>query len=212
MRNPFAVFTAIVALVGLSTSVQAAVVTGNVTTPSPSGVFTELDPAPSAVGDDDQNVNDTLFAFDEQQGVVLGADLTLHQVPGGGINPIPAGTRVNSHYVFIDPVNTQTIIGTVTFDEEVLGVLSTDTRLDGTNTSLGLAGSGTTYSTGSLLGLESGDVVSFPGVNQVGIDFTAGSPGDYVRVITASSIPLPAAAWAGGALIAGFALRRYRCA
>ena len=49
-----------------------------------------------------------------------------------------------------------------------------------------LANTGVNYLNPGLRGLEAGDVVSFAGT-QLTIDFTASSPGDYVRVLTAFS-------------------------
>jgi hypothetical protein len=52
----------------------------------------------------------------------------------------------------------------------------------------------TTYNSPELRGLEAGDDYSFIG-NTLDVDFSASTPGDYIRVITVSSVPIPAAVW-----------------
>jgi hypothetical protein len=62
-----------------------------------------------------------------------------------------------------------------------------------------LANTGVTYLNDGLRGLESVDSVTITGLNTIEVDFFAGSPGDYIRVLTDFSpgavVPIPAAVW-----------------
>ena len=134
---------------------------------------------PDSVGNNNFQSPD-LFGFDEDQNIFLTAPL----VTDVGVNPIPAGSTVASHYIFFDPGPTQNIIGTVDFDSDILAVL-TDT-VDLTNSDF-LAATGVNYLDPSLRGLEAGDSVTIIGPRQIRFATTANSPGDYVRVLTAFS-------------------------
>ena len=177
---------------------QAAVIGGAVTTPA-GGTFDLIAP-PASVGNNDFDVRDTLFAFDERQDVTLGAALTVDLWPTGLSGTIPAGTVVDSHYVFIDPSGTQRIGGTVDFDWPVIGVMTATATLNASDAAL--AAAGTTYDNPGLRGLEGGDSVTISGTNQVTIDFSASSPGDYVRVVTLVPEPATVALLAGAGLLA----------
>jgi hypothetical protein len=74
---------------------------------------------PDSVGNDNfQSPN--LFEFDEDQNILLTAPLTAN------VSPIPPGTIVASHYVFLDPGPSQR---TVTFDSDILGIITTTNDL-----------------------------------------------------------------------------------
>ena len=99
---------------------------------------------------------DDIFAFDEQQAVVLAAPLhvDLLGAPGASVPPIPAasgdiptGTVVNSHFIHRDSLGDDSVVGTVTFDGDILGVIFTPPGLDATDTTLGIVG--TAYPTGN---------------------------------------------------------------
>lgn len=181
----------------LAAPASAAVVTGGITGGSASpGTFEILVP-PFTVGDDDQQANTKLFAFNERQNVALGSNLALDL---GGT--LLAGTRVASHGVVFDPLNSRTVEGFVTFDRPILGLIWLTSKLNATDAALGLAS--ITYDIGDpARGLEGPDRTgtSFSG-NTLFIDWTASSPGDNIRVLTAA-VPEPAT-WA--MLIAGFGL------
>ena len=136
----------------------------------------------NTVGNDNFN-QQNLYGFDESQNTTLTANLTPNLVPAGGLTTLLSGTTVASHYVFYDPVSGN-IKGTVNFDADILAVMTNTTTLAATDY---LANTGVTYLNPGLRGLEAGDAVTLSGARQISIDFTASSPGDYVRVLTAFS-------------------------
>ncbi|SIO16668.1 PEP-CTERM protein-sorting domain-containing protein [Parasphingorhabdus marina DSM 22363] len=191
--------TAVVSAFALAGTANAAIITGELTGGiafDNGGVFQES--IPVIVGNNHQDSNN-LFAFNENQGVALDADV-------GGLT---AGTLVNSHYVFFDPLARGTTgVGYVDFDGEIIGVLSGKADMDATDTLLGLGA--VNYVSVSLRGLEAADSFNVVG-NRLNIDFRASSPGDYIRVLTAP-VPEPST-WAmmiGGFGLVGGAMRRRR--
>lgn len=134
---------------------------------------------PDSVGNDNfQSPN--LYGFDEDQNILLTAPLV---VDVGG-SPIPAGTTVASHYIFFDPGPSQHMVGTVDFDSDILGIITTTTDLSASDF---LANTGVDYLNPGARGLEAGDSVTMSGPRQILFDTFASSPGDYVRVLTAFS-------------------------
>ncbi len=151
------------------------------------GVFTELslpfiapDGTSNTVGDDNFNTFD-LYAFNEDQNVTLTETLSVNIG-----SDISAGTTVASHYVFYDPAgttSTSTQKGFVEFDAPILGIITTKTLLDISDS---LVNDNVTYKSPALRGLESFDVVSIDSgdPNRLLVDWAASTPGDYIRVLT----------------------------
>lgn len=145
-------------------------------------------------------VNSPLIqGFNEQTGVSLLNNLTMENYTAADTSAV-LGTVVDSHMFFInqesgkpDPLVTTT--AEFSFSETILGVITSLTGLDNTDSIFGA--SGTTYEAGfTARGLEGNDAVSFSG-NTLTLTFAITQPGDWVRVITASSVPavpLPAGA------------------
>lgn len=174
--------------------------------------FTESTPD-NTVGNDTFN-SPNLWGFDEDQNVLVGpGNLAVDLIAGGGSGTILAGTEVASHYIFFDPVShSQT--GYVDFDAKILAVITTTARLAASDY---LANTGVTYLNPGLRGLEAGDSATISGTDdhRLLVNWTASSPGDYVRVLTEHSpgaVPEAGSTLvlAGAALLAIGAVRRSR--
>lgn len=186
-------------------SASATIISGTVSTVGAAFVklavpLTGANPS-NTVGQDNFN-SPNLFGFDESQNTTLTAALN----PDVGAS-LASGTTVASHYVFFDPANSGgRVVGTVNFDADILAILSSTTTLGATDY---LANTGVLYLNPGLRGLESGDFVTITGARQISIDFTASSPGDYVRVLTAFSpgavVPEPGSFALAGLALAGLA-------
>ncbi len=143
------------------------------------GQFRQICDPVGPVGDDNFDSFD-LFAFEEQQAVELVADLFLDST-----TVIPSGEFVSSFYVIWDPVPLNRVIATITFPDNVIGVISDQTELQASEF---LGNASATYLNPSQLGLETGDTFTIDG-NELSINFNAGSPGDSIRVILGSASP-----------------------
>lgn len=147
--------------------------------------------------------NGLLIAWDEVQNFVLTEDLRVDRVfdinasfveaTGTGDFWIKAGTIVSSHYLQWDPgtyLNQQSssaVTAQIQLDSQVFAFITADQNLFDSDF-LGLPG--LNYNDFGLRGLEPGDTTDFVGEN-VNINWSASSPGDWTRLITAFS---PAAA------------------
>ena len=143
------------------------------------GQFKQICDPVGDVGDDNFESID-LFAFEEQQAVELSADLYLDDT-----TVISAGEFVSSFYVVWDPIPTKRVIATLTFPDTIIGVIVDRDQLQNSEF---LGNASANYLNPSLLGLESGDTAAIDG-NQLQINFSAGSPGDSIRVILGSASP-----------------------
>jgi hypothetical protein len=210
--------TALIAIVVLMSGVaRADVISGSVLSVTTgntvgAGTFDQIfPPPPDPVFNNDQNQDSTLYAFNEQQGVTLSSAVTV-EVGGGITHTIAQGTLVNSQIVFFDPNQAQTIVGNVTFDSTVLGIITSSAGLTASDAAaLGLTLPTLTYDVVSESGLEAGDSVTINGSNadEINWNTSASTPGDWVRVLTVGT-PLPSAAWGGIVLLGAFGLTAAR--
>lgn len=165
---------------------NATIIGGDVT--AGVGSFVELT-IPFTISNPDNTVgnntfqNNNLYAFNEGQNITITSALSVDDVGGGSAGTLAAGTVVASHYVFFDPRQSRSQEGYVTFDSDIIGlVTSTGNLLDSDY----LLNNGVTYQNPGARGLESNDDAWFSG-NTVYVDWRASTPGDYIRVLTAYS-------------------------
>jgi len=167
----------------LSTSVQALVLDGRILQQNGSGHFVKLDTeTPFAVGEDTFD-DDNLYAFDEDQNILLVEPIRVDI--GGAKGIIAAGTVVASHYVFFDSLS-GVQVGYVEFDAPILGVAALAHTMAATDF---LANTEVEYISTELRGLEEGDRVWVDEDNpfRLYVYWAGSSPGDYIRVFTERS-------------------------
>ncbi len=171
--------------IGLPVSPAMAFVTeGAIIRQNGTGEFIKLDTAtPFAVGADNFDT-DHLYAFDEDQNILLDAPIRVDI--GGEDGVIPADTVVASHYVFFDSLS-GIHIGYVTFDAPILGIAAFQDTMGATDF---LANNDVTYISTELRGLEQGDQVWIDedDPHRLWVYWAGSSPGDYIRVFTRKSI------------------------
>ena len=147
------------------------------------GTFVKLDPDDVfAVGADTFDTDD-LYAFDEDQNILLEKPIRVDI--GGERGVIKAGTVVASHYVFFDSIR-GVQVGYVDFDAMILGVAVTQFTMGATDF---LANTKVTYLNPELRGLEQGDYAWIDPEDpfRLWVYWAGSSPGDYIRVFTARS-------------------------
>jgi hypothetical protein len=192
---------ALAALAGkaATAAVIGGAITGGTAANDPAAQFVQLDPlATFSVGNNTFQDNN-LYAFDEDQNIIIPSTISVDV----GTNPT-AGDVVASHYVFFDPGPTRSQIGYVDFDADIFGIATSTATLSASDF---LLNNSVSYLNPSLRGLESGDSVFIDSTDpkRLRVDWTASTPGDYVRVFTRQSqsgpdprppgvVPLPAGA------------------
>ncbi len=204
---------AVLGLVGLfSSQASATIVSGVVTSGSGSFVklttpFTESTPDNTVGSNTFQNTN--LYGFDEGQNIAITADINVDILADGmggssGAGAVLSGNTVASHYIFFDPAGSASQVGRVQFDSDIFAIITSTGNLAASDF---LINNMVTYLNPTLRGLETGDNVFISGIREITVNWTASSPGDYVRVLTAFSpaavVPVPAAAWLFGTFLFG---------
>ena len=147
------------------------------------GTFVKLNPDDIfAVGADTFDTDD-LYAFDEDQNILL--EQAIRVDIGGERGVIEAGTVIASHYVFFDSIR-GVQVGYVDFDAVILGVAVTQHTMGATDF---LANTDVTYLNPELRGLEQGDYAWIDPEDpfRLWVYWASSSPGDYIRVFTARS-------------------------
>ncbi|MEW9918179.1 hypothetical protein AB2B41_01070 [Marimonas sp. MJW-29] len=162
---------------------SAVVLEGAIVRQTGNGQFVILDAGEVfAVGEDNFD-DDNLYAFNEDQNIVL--DRAIRVDIGAQEGLIPEGTTVASHYVFFDAVR-GTHLGFVIFDAPILGVAAFQDTMAATDF---LANNEVVYLSPELRGLEEGDEVWIDSddPNKLWVFWSGSSPGDYIRVFTERS-------------------------
>jgi len=170
-------------LAALPVPALATVVGGEIVQQKGSGDFVKLDTdEPFSVGHDTFD-DDNLYAFDEDQNIVLEDPVRVDI--GGEDGTIAAGTVVASHYVFFDSLN-GVHIGYVDFDAAILGIAAYQDTMAATDF---LANTSIEYISIDMRGLERGDYVWIDkdDPHRLWVYWAGSSPGDYIRVFTAKS-------------------------
>ena len=164
----------------------AFVLGGEVTRQLGNGSFIKLSTEqPFDVGQDNFNT-DHLYAFDEDQNILLSEPIEVDITPDGEIRSlIPQGTIVASHYVFFDSID-GVQLGYVDFDAPILGIAAYQDSMAATDF---LANTRVNYIGTELRGLEQGDMAWIDQDNptRLWVYWAGSSPGDYIRVFTRKS-------------------------
>ena len=213
MKNYVCTFAITVLSLMIASKADATLVSTNGSLSS-AGIAASIIAAP-ADANDDGAFNSAIQAFDEIVGYTLLADLA---VDGGTIG---AGTRIDSHMIFLNsgPGNNNTLIehgaggslntATFTFDGSILGVMSASNGSQEVASSSFLGTVGTLYPAlafsarglegDPLDGLVNNDWYSFLD-DTISLGLRVTEPGDWLRVVTVTAVPLPAALplFAGG--------------
>ena len=162
---------------------MAVVLGGEIVDQRGNGKFVLLDTStPFSVGADNFNT-DNLYAFDEDQNIVLTEPIRVDF--GGDNGIIRQGETIASHYVFFDSI-AGVQVGYVDFDAVILGVAATQWTMGATDF---LANTDVTYLNPELRGLEPGDYAWIDPEDpfRLWVYWAGSSPGDYIRVFTARS-------------------------
>ncbi|MBO6514118.1 MAG: hypothetical protein JJ974_09155 [Phycisphaerales bacterium] len=137
---------------------------------------------------------DFIQGFTERSSVTLTEDVRI-QLGDGSNAWLEAGTVVNSHMIYLDPVGTSTAITVenieVTFDSDIIGLITNVSHMRSTNELLGLGELNYYNGTDSDYGANgAADVELFEGST---LNLSIRSRlGDYMRVLTVGSVvPTP---------------------
>jgi len=171
-------------IAAFATPTFATVLGGEIIRQNGNGTFVKLDPSdPFTVGNDNFDT-DNLYAFDEDQNILLSEPI---RVDIGGTNGVIAqGETIASHYIFFDSLS-GIHHGYIDFDAKILGVAAFQNTMAATDF---LANTSVTYIGTELRGLEQGDHVWIDedDPNRLWVYWAGSSPGDYIRVFTEKSI------------------------
>jgi hypothetical protein len=170
---------------------------------------------PQAFVFDDFVTNLAMQGFDEAQGVTT---TIAHSIDGGSI---AAGTLVDSHMIFLNLVDNDPVITALdhvnvewTFSGNILGVMSNNSGTFESNSTFELGSPSTTYAVFDGRGLEGNNgsgadqsdgylILAALNVLRVSMSVDGTEPGDWIRVVTASVVPVPAAIWLFGTALIG---------
>jgi uncharacterized repeat protein (TIGR01451 family) len=199
-RKGLVALCAVIVMVVSSVAIGGALISGS------TGKVIQLSTAPASVKLNALENATNTYAFDEKQGTTLSAAVAVDAVDPGtygafpsGSATIPAGTLVNSHLIHSDIPSrnfTARRTGTVTFANDILGVVASTAKLAASDT---LGATGTLYAgTTKWRGLESsengfantGDKFSISADRRT-VSFDVNTyVMDEIRVITSHTNPL----------------------
>lgn len=193
----------------LKTMIGAALAVGMMTVGANAAVISATNAseitAPATVTNGSPGSNTEYLYFNEVQNYTLGSDLVTDQ------GTILAGTMVNSHMILLNRESGKSrleLTGTFTFDGDILGTIS-DIHGAARLVPSDYLGAPTTYTNFSNRGLESNDSFFFSGATLT-TEFIVTQPGDWMRVVTAAEVPLPAGVVLLGSALAGMGVARRR--
>ncbi len=173
-----------------ATGAQAAII--SVVGPqSTAGANAEIIAAPAGVLNGNV-LNDAQQGFNEAQGVTTSI---AHGIDGGG--SIAMGTLVDSHMIFLNRNGNQRIDHNDviwTFSGAILGIMSdSGGNLEAASTfELGAAGTSYPAAGFAARGMEGSDEYELVALNMLRVNMAVTEPGDWIRVVTAASVPEPA--------------------
>ncbi len=163
-----------------------------------SGDVQVLNQPPPSVVPEALTSDDQAFVFEERRCATLAANLPVDVLNPTGTygdttaqpGVIPAGTQVDSYYVHFDQpgtAGTESVTGTLTFDQPVLGIIFLTPTLNATDAAVGAPG--TTYPAGAnttFRGYEGpSDTVQVSADRRtVTFSATVGAYQDELRIIT----------------------------
>ena len=193
MKHVLVTFTSVMLLGYLAYFAQATLI-GVAGPNSSAGTGPAIIPAPTDVLDD-LVTNTGMQGFDEAQGVVT---TVAHSLDGGVI--VPMGTTVDSHMIFLNSEGSSLLSHedvTWTFSGLIIGVMSDPGGALEAASTFELGNPATNYTVGAgaapfaARGLEGGDALSGggAGTNFLTVSMQVTEPGDWIRVVTESTIP-----------------------
>jgi len=166
-----------------------------------------LDPAPADFPQPDTFESSVVQGINERQSLVLDEDLQIDDLEDFiGVVDLSAGDTVDSHLLAFDPTTTESVSDIeITFENEILAVITNDQTLADTHAIFGLPGLNYPGFV-SLYGFEATESTFSLDGNTIVFSGQASSPGDYFRVLTA--IPAPGTGALAGAGLLAVARRR----
>ena len=169
---------------------------------SATGAVTVVSP-PASVIQNTYESNNEIRLFQERLSVALVEDIgvdisvpsTINSIDDFSPSVVPEGTIVSSTYVIFDPIGTttmRTLSGSVSFDQNIIGIIYRTASL--TPTHLALGNSDTTYQMTNDIGAYGADYGQDPVTlttdrHTVVFTFSADSSADSIRIITAAPEP-----------------------